>query len=141
MKYTSLPMYIAHSLPVCSGFSGVTANFFPWLMVWLCNNQHAPWERRVKVQQFLSVADRVIAHKYPTSSKYYLATHYRAPIQPVSRVHSVSFNDQDVCDRPSCMDLSSALSLPQALSLQSLHQMMLDLCQELSILPVNPRAS
>ena len=80
-----------------SGFSGVTANYFPWLMVWLCNNyQHTSNESRAKVQQFLSVADRVIAHKYPTSSKFYLFTHYNMPILPESRVHSVTFNDQDV---------------------------------------------
>lgn len=104
-----------------SGFSGVTANYFPWLMVWLCNNyQHTSNESRAKVQQFLSVADRVIAHKYPTSSKFYLFTHYNMPILPESRVHSVTFNDQD------------------AFSLQSLHDMMLKLCQELSITPVDP---
>ena len=80
----------------CSGFSGVTANFFPWLIVWMCNNVHAPEEKRSKVQQFLSVSDRVIAHKYPTSSKHYLATYCRVPIQPVSRYHDVTINDQDV---------------------------------------------
>ena len=79
-----------------SGFSGVTANFFPWLIVWLCNNRHAPEESRSKVQQFLSLSDRVIAHKYPTSSKHYLATHCHMPIQPLSRVHDVTINHQDV---------------------------------------------
>ena len=37
-----------------------------------------------------------MAHKYPTSSKHYLAAFYNVPIQPVSRIHSVTINDQDV---------------------------------------------
>ena len=81
---------------MCSGFSGVIANFFPWVPVWACNNRDVASEGRERVQQFLSVADRVIAHKYPTSSKFYLACHYNMPILPLSRMHDVTINDQDV---------------------------------------------
>ena len=47
----------------CSGFSGVSANFFPWVISWLCGSKEAPVDKREKVQEFLSVGDRVIAHK------------------------------------------------------------------------------
>jgi 4-hydroxy-tetrahydrodipicolinate synthase len=103
-----------------NGFSGVIANFFPWLPVWLCGNQQAPEEERRGVQQLLSVADRVIAHKYPTSAKLYLARQLNVPILPESRVHSVSFTDQD------------------AFSLDSLHGTVAKLCRELSIEPTDP---
>lgn len=107
-----------------NGFSGVIANFFPWLPVWLCKNYRtASQEDRDRVQQFLSVADSVIAHKYPTSSKFYLNTHFSLPIRPVSRWHSVTFNHQDM------------------MSLDSLHHMMTSLCKELAIEPVHPTTS
>lgn len=38
-------------------------NFFPWLNVWLYEHRQDSSERRNKVQQFVSMADRVIAHK------------------------------------------------------------------------------
>ena len=57
------------------------------------NDQDAVRER---VHHFLSVADRVIAHKYPTSSKHYLAKFFEVPLQPVCRMQSVTMNDQDV---------------------------------------------
>lgn len=103
-----------------SGFSGITANFFPWLMVWLCNNRHAPEESRRRVQQFLSMSDRVIAHKYPTSSKHYLATHHHMHIQPLCRIHNVIINDQDV------------------LALNSVYQTMSNLCQEMALPQTDP---
>ena len=62
----------------------------------MCNNRDVASEGRERVQQFLSVADRVIAHKYPTSSKFYLASQYNMPILPLSRMHDVTINDQDV---------------------------------------------
>ena len=46
-----------------SGFSGTLPNFFPWMNVWLCQHKEDSSEKRDKVQQFVSLADRVIAHK------------------------------------------------------------------------------
>ena len=46
-----------------SGFSGVSPNFFPWLNVWLHEHKDDDQKKRLKVQQFMSVADKVIAHK------------------------------------------------------------------------------
>ena len=60
------PLSASSSLPSThSGFSGVSANFFPWVIAWLCGSKElgATNEKREKVQEFLSVGDRVIAHK------------------------------------------------------------------------------
>ena len=106
------------SLPFCSpsGFSGVTANFFPWMIVWMTSSQgkEAREDEREKMQRFLSISDRVLAHKvpfihsyyilsslslspqYPTSAKTYLHKFYNAPLAPVSRVFDAAINEQDV---------------------------------------------
>ena len=46
-----------------SGFSGVTPNYFPWIVVWMCKSKGEKEEKRNKMQRFLSVADRALAHK------------------------------------------------------------------------------
>ena len=46
-----------------SGFSGILLNFFPWMNAWLCHHKEDSSDKRDKVQQFVSLADRVIAHK------------------------------------------------------------------------------
>ena len=46
-----------------SGFSGVTPNYFPWMVVWMCKSRGEKEEKRNKMQRFLSVADRALAHK------------------------------------------------------------------------------
>ena len=50
---------------VFSGFSGVTVNFMPWPVVWLCNADRSKQleEKRAQVQQLLSLTDRTIANK------------------------------------------------------------------------------
>ena len=39
------------------------------MISWLCGNKDAPEDKRDKVQEFLSVGDRVIAHKVKCSIK------------------------------------------------------------------------
>ncbi len=55
---------MTHWSPPCSGFSGVTANFYPWVVSWLSGQTEG--EKRDKVQQQVSITDRVIAHKVST---------------------------------------------------------------------------
>ena len=50
-------------LLLASGFSGVTPNFFPWMVVWMGEHKNDTQDRREKMQRFLSVTDRVVAHK------------------------------------------------------------------------------
>jgi len=55
------------------GFSGIAANFYPSLFVWLCDHfreQPGPAER---LQQFLRDAESVVENKYPASAKKYLS--------------------------------------------------------------------
>lgn len=107
-----------------NGFSGTCPNFFPWMPVWLCQSisRSAPREKQLRMQRFLSVSDRVVAHKYPTSSKYYLKTFYDVPMTTVSRIHSVELNQQD------------------AMSQQCTKEWMEELCADMGISPVNPMA-
>jgi len=79
-----------------NGFSGVTPNFFPWMVVWMCECKDDSQARRDKMHRFLSLSDQTLANKYPTSSKFYLNKFYGAPIQPVSRISDAVLNDKDV---------------------------------------------
>jgi 4-hydroxy-tetrahydrodipicolinate synthase len=60
------------------GFSGINANFYPQLVVWLCRNpKHA---LATAVQDFLSVGENVVATKYPTAAKGFLGLFAGFPI-------------------------------------------------------------
>ncbi|XP_064392522.1 4-hydroxy-tetrahydrodipicolinate synthase-like [Halichondria panicea] len=100
------------------GFSGVTANFYPWVVSWLSGQTEG--EKRDKVQQQVSITDRVIAHKYPMSSKVYLSTLYNVPIKTVCRINDAVLTDQDM------------------LSLKHMKDSMDKLCSEIGITPVPP---
>jgi 4-hydroxy-tetrahydrodipicolinate synthase len=70
--------YMAHAVESLkagsAGLSCIQGNYFPELMVWLCNNyNNASLLQKVeKVQQFLIDNMDVMHEVYPTSSKYYL---------------------------------------------------------------------
>ena len=85
-----------HGNHVCSGFSGVTPNFFPWLISWICENRKDDTGHLEQAIRFTSIVDGTIQRRYPTSAKYYLAQEYGAPLKPVSRVMSDVMTDQDV---------------------------------------------
>ena len=84
---------IKHSF---SGFSGVTPNFFPWLMSWICENKNDQSGHLDQAMRFISIVDGTIQRRYPTSAKHYLAQEYGAPLKAVSRVISDMITDQDV---------------------------------------------
>ncbi|XP_065842768.1 4-hydroxy-tetrahydrodipicolinate synthase-like [Oscarella lobularis] len=69
------------------GFSGISANFYPWMHAWLCENYRD--EKAKTVQHFLGVADNVIRQTYPRSAKIYLNRFYGLPITPACRIHDV----------------------------------------------------
>ena len=52
-----------------SGYSGVDPNFHPWMVVWMCNAGKEMEEKRKEMHRFLSVTDRVLAHKVKTKKK------------------------------------------------------------------------
>ena len=50
------------------GYCGIAANFYPDLLVWLCDNQDAA---PAALQAFILAADATVHLKYPVSAKYY----------------------------------------------------------------------
>lgn len=46
-----------------AGYSGVAANFYPWMHTWLCKHWKNQPQVADKVQQFLGLAETTIAHK------------------------------------------------------------------------------
>ncbi len=68
------------------GMSAISGNFYPEILVWMCNNATNPDKQDdVRyIQEQLTKAEAVIAHNYPLSSKYFL--HKRGlPIEVISR--------------------------------------------------------
>jgi 4-hydroxy-tetrahydrodipicolinate synthase len=55
-----------------AGFSGVMANFHPWLYRWLFDNSHSSAEAVQQVQDFLGFASVVEHQCYPVNAKYHL---------------------------------------------------------------------
>lgn len=62
------------------GFSGVSANFYPWLHVWLVRHAKEQPERAEALQRFLSVAEMAVKSKYPSSAKLYLRLNHGLPL-------------------------------------------------------------
>lgn len=78
-----------------NGFSGIAANFYPELLVWLWKNVHdCPREAQL-LQRFLSIAEAVADYKYPTSAKYFLQTTGRVDISTACRIHNVSISEHE----------------------------------------------
>lgn len=78
-----------------AGFSGVMANFFPELFVWLERNYQAKPEQAEQLQDFLSVASLAEYLNYPVCAKHYLkpilgtGTYTRTPFAtPFTKTHA-----------------------------------------------------
>lgn len=67
------------------GFSGVSANFFPDLWVWLCRHIGDEAETAERLYQFLLQAEQTIVRHYPASAKHYLGL-CGLPLTPVCRI-------------------------------------------------------
>jgi 4-hydroxy-tetrahydrodipicolinate synthase len=68
------------------GMSAISGNFYPEILVWMCNNATNPDKQNdVKyMQEQITKTESVIARNYPLSSKYFL--HKRGlPIEIISR--------------------------------------------------------
>eukprot|EP01079_Euglenida_sp_SAG-EU17-18_P007452 gene7452-181_t len=78
-----------------AGFSGISANFYPWLHARLCNKDCSA-EDVQSIQRFLSVAEAVVCDGYPRSAKAYLAQYGTLAIREDTRVEScrdIQFNE------------------------------------------------
>lgn len=77
------------------GYCGVGANFFPDLYVWLCERFESDPEKAVRLHRFLSIAQKVVAHKYKVSAKCYLRL-LGLPLNSVCRDQHEIFLDDDL---------------------------------------------
>lgn len=86
-----------------AGLSCIQGNFFPELIVWLCNhfNDADAVEQVNKVQQFLVDHMDVIHYAYPTVAKYYLQKR-GLPICTFTRTHTEDFT-ADVKIKVDCL--------------------------------------
>jgi 4-hydroxy-tetrahydrodipicolinate synthase len=117
--YTAKAHFIKHVLDYGGfGFSGISANFYPWMHAWLCNNHED--KRAEKVQNFLGVADNVVRQKYPRSAKRYLNEHYGFPISTVCRIHDMELMEEEV------------------VKMKFAFEMMGEMCESMGIKTVNP---
>jgi 4-hydroxy-tetrahydrodipicolinate synthase len=95
VKDNPLEFYDAHSPNAmsslqmgASGMSCISGNFYPEIMVWMCNNANNPEKQDdVKwLQSEITRVDPVIHQAYPLSAKYFLKKR-GLPIQLISRVY------------------------------------------------------
>ena len=86
-----------------AGLSCIQGNFFPELIVWLCNhfNDADSVDQVNKVQQFLVDHMDVIHYAYPVVAKYYLQKR-GLPISTFTRTHTEVFT-ADVKNKVDCL--------------------------------------
>ena len=80
------------------GFSGISANFYPFLHSWLVKaiaRADVDQKQIDLVQNFFTVAEVVVCINYPASAKKYLALNYDLPITTKCRKAEFKFGEQD----------------------------------------------
>jgi 4-hydroxy-tetrahydrodipicolinate synthase len=102
------------------GMSSISGNFYPEILVWMCNNANNPdKQEEVKwLQSELTRVDPLIHDAYPMSAKYFLRKR-GLPIRTISRAHALELTPQ------------------QKLTLDHIHESFLGWCEKLEIEPVN----
>ena len=101
------------------GMSSISGNFYPEILVWMCNNANDP-DRQEDVrwlQGELSRVDPLIHIAYPMSAKYFLQKR-GLPVRTISRAHALE------------------LTVQQKQTLDSIHGDFLNWCERLDIQPV-----
>lgn len=76
------------------GFSGIAANFYPRLWVWLCDHFEDDAETAEALHRFLTMAEALVSHKYPQSAKQFLAQ-AGLDLEPVCRRCDYSFDAEE----------------------------------------------
>jgi 4-hydroxy-tetrahydrodipicolinate synthase len=96
-KGTNLQFYDAHTPNAISsmkagaaGMSAIAGNFYPEVLVWLCDNVDNPdKQKEVRwLQEELTKADAVVHTAYPMSAKFFLQSR-GLPIHTISRSHAL----------------------------------------------------
>lgn len=125
-EFHSLEFYDAHtpnamySLQMgARGMSSISGNFYPEILVWMCNNATNP-DRQEEVkwlQAELSRVDPLIHVAYPMSAKYFLQKR-GLPVRTISRAHALE------------------LTTEQKKTLDEIYKSFLGWCERLNITPV-----
>ncbi len=99
---TSLKIYNADTTALleslkagAKGYCGIAANFYPQLIVWLCEHFTDQPEQAEQVQAFLASVDNMIHHKYPLCAKY-LRQRAGFDISDVCRVTDAVLNEYEI---------------------------------------------
>src|SRR5688572_15887746 len=106
------------------GMSSISGNFYPEVMVWLCENANNP-EQQENVrwlQSELNVVDPLIHNAYPMSAKYFLQKR-GLPVRPISRAHVLQLTPE------------------QKQVLDEIHERFLQWCERLDISPIKEFAT
>ena len=126
-KNSKLEFYDAHtpnamySLQLgAKGMSSISGNFYPEILVWMCNNATDPAKKdQVEwLQSELSAVDPLIHQAYPMSAKYFRQKR-GLPVRTISRTHALE------------------LTPDQKRTLDVIHNKFLGWCENLGISPVN----
>lgn len=97
MENNSLEFYDAHSPNAmyslqmgAKGMSSISGNFYPEILVWMCNNANDPNKQEdVKwLQSEISRVDPLIHQAYPMSAKYFLKKR-GLPVRTISRTFAL----------------------------------------------------
>ncbi|MEO6001485.1 MAG: dihydrodipicolinate synthase family protein [Chitinophagaceae bacterium] len=130
VKGSKLEFYDAHtpngafSLQMgAKGMSSISGNFYPEILVWLCNNATNP-EKQKEVewlQSELTRVDPLIHIAYPMSAKYFLQKR-GLPVRTISRSHILELTPE------------------QKQTLNEIHASFLNWCERIDIEPVHVKA-
>lgn len=79
------------------GMSAVSGNFYPEILVWMCDNATRPekQEEVLYMQEQLTRAEAVIANGYPASSKYFLQKR-GLPIERITRNKKIKLKKKNI---------------------------------------------
>ncbi len=90
------------------GYSGIAANYFPELYVWLCREFERRPAESLRLQRFLTVADRLVGYKYPRSAKLFLGMR-GLRLGPMCRVGNPEFVEEEILALEQLRDYALAL--------------------------------
>jgi 4-hydroxy-tetrahydrodipicolinate synthase len=105
------------------GMSSISGNFYPEILVWMCNNANDPAKQEdVKwLQSELTRVDPLIHVAYPLSAKYFLQKR-GLPVRTISRAQAVQLTPE------------------QRKILDDIHDSFLGWCERLKIEPVDMKS-
>mgnify|MGYP005608662643 CR=1 FL=1 len=125
-KGSNLEFYDAHTPNAMAalqmgakGMSSISGNFYPEILVWICENALDPARQEdvAWIQAELTEVDPIIHQAYPMSAKYFLQKR-GLPVRTISRTYALELTPQ------------------QKQTLDEIHTRFLGWCERLGIKPV-----